>query len=266
MTLAATRYLLAACIGLTMLIASCSGKDSNAQPPVAQGSGQQAKLEGMAYDPARAIILGHGWKPFSDGCSGAGTTAQACRAYPEIGTCSGTGRGFCSMSFTKPGQCLRVVTTGGPPQTGDPQASTVDGVRFERTACAAQAGAAALAPGATSFAAPICEKLRSQGISKTVLIDNFIPGYPAALQDSSLVEREALSPDMLADLVRGLSCGAGLAGFGPDVPEAALPLFQSKRHGKLALAALSRQAATGNGAEAKAAREFLEQMRSYLRR
>ncbi len=255
----------AACIGLAMFIASCSGKDSNAQPPPKQSSGQQAKLEGMAYDPARAIILGLGWAPFADGCSGAGTTAQACRSYPEIKDCSGTGAGFCSMTFAKPGQCMHVVTTGGPPQRGDPKAATVDGVRFERTACLAEANAPAATPNPTSFATPICEKLRSEGISKTVLIDDFIPGYPAALQDDRQVEREALSPAALVDMVRGLSCGAGLAGFGPDVPEAALPLFQSKRHGSAALAALRKQAATGSGDEAKAAREFLKQMLSYLR-
>jgi hypothetical protein len=259
-----------------ILLTGCSGSDSSAQQQAVSTSGpagkssDPAKLEGLAYNDARAMILGDGWKPASQECSGGGTSPETCEQYPEISNCSGSGPGFCDMSFGKSGQCMTVVTTGGPPQRGNNGDTFVDGVQVTPKDCSVegtdlnQTDASQGSSRFAAFAQPICKKLQSQGISNTVEIDEFIPGFPAALTDPARAEGETLTHSDMTDLVRGLACGAGLSGFGPDVPETALGLFESKRHGKAAMAALREMSAKASGVEGKAAKEFLDQMTSYL--
>ena len=76
------------------------------------------KLEDMAYDEARAVILGHGWKAFPDKCGGPPVDAATCARYPELGYCQGTGRGQCGMKFTKADRCLFLSTVESPPGGG----------------------------------------------------------------------------------------------------------------------------------------------------
>jgi hypothetical protein len=86
-------------------------------PAVAASKTEPPPLEGMTYPKARRVILGYGWKPKSGNCN-AGTTAGLCKKYPEVGNCSGTGAGYCDMTFTRKRRCLRIITAGGPPGDG----------------------------------------------------------------------------------------------------------------------------------------------------
>ena len=101
----------------------------------AAASAPPARLEGLPYVAARAIVLGYGWSPHDGACGGGGTSPAVCRAFPEIGNCSGVGRGFCDMSFDKPGRCLSIVTTGGPPGPTGSGDNQVERVRFTKEAC-----------------------------------------------------------------------------------------------------------------------------------
>jgi hypothetical protein len=115
-----------------------------------------------------------------------------------------------------------------------------------------------------AFSKKICRTLLTQGIAKSVDIGDFVPGYPNALIDSERVEKQILTADEIDDLVKGLACGAGLSGFGPDVPETALALFASKAHGQKALASFAklRHEKTVMG---MAAKDFYDQMGDYLK-
>ncbi len=131
----------------------------------------------------------------------------------------------------------------------------------ENTA-AHQSAAVAKTPKTLSLSS--CRELQLKGISKEVLIDEFLTSYPQEIFDPRKVERFVLTAAELDDVVANLGCAAGLSGYGPDVPEAALALFESKRYGKAAMLALRRNA-VGNSVKAKAAREFADQMAAYLR-
>jgi hypothetical protein len=115
-----------------------------------------------------------------------------------------------------------------------------------------------------TFSKKICDTLVTQGIAKSVDIGDFVPEYPSALIDPNKVESEVLTAGEIDDLVKGLSCGAGLSGFGPDVPETALALFASKAHGQKALSSLAklRNEKTVVG---MAAKDFFDQMGDYLK-
>jgi len=93
------------------------------------------KLEGMDYRAARKAILAYGWKPLEGDCGGGGTDSSTCAAYPEIGNCSGTGVGFCDMTFVKGARCLIVVTVGGAPQATLRRGPIVRDVQFRRGPC-----------------------------------------------------------------------------------------------------------------------------------
>ncbi len=108
-----------------------------------------------------------------------------------------------------------------------------------------------------------CAELREKGPSEEVMIDEFLPDFPKDLIDPAKVENFDLSPADLDKVTRNLACAAALSGFGPDVPESALALFESKRYGVDAMAGLKKQA-KGSTAEAKAAAGFVEQMVAYL--
>ena len=97
-----------------------------------------ARLEGMPYLKARAIILRYGWLPFKGECSGAGVSDRICGLYPEIGNCTGNGIGFCDMSFYRQNHCLIVVAIGGAPDEEGSGDSKVRDVTFRRTPCRRQ--------------------------------------------------------------------------------------------------------------------------------
>ena len=101
------------------------------QPVLGRTSRTSARLEGMTYVKARQVVLSFGWHPLIGGCSGGGTDEQTCARYPEIGNCSGTGIGFCDMTFFRRDRCLILVTVGGS-NMGD---ATVRDVQFRRGPC-----------------------------------------------------------------------------------------------------------------------------------
>lgn len=75
------------------------------------------KLEGMAYDKARAVILRYGWKPFPRGCGW--PEKSVCTRYPELTACQGISPGYCGMTFVKDERCLFVTTLESPPGGDD---------------------------------------------------------------------------------------------------------------------------------------------------
>jgi hypothetical protein len=93
------------------------------------------KLEGMDYRKARTRIVALGWQPLSGDCGGGGTSDTLCRQYPEIGNCSGSGVGYCDMTFIKADRCLLVLTTGGAPQSRAGGGAIVHDVTFSRGKC-----------------------------------------------------------------------------------------------------------------------------------
>jgi hypothetical protein len=96
-----------------------------------------ARLEGMAYVPARRIILSYGWVPAPGPCEvSAGLQASDCESFPELDVCSPVQLGFCSIVFTRRGRCLDIITTGGPPVAGQERGDTeVFRVHFRRGRC-----------------------------------------------------------------------------------------------------------------------------------
>lgn len=94
-----------------------------------------AKLEGMSYGRARTIILEYGWKPAPGECVGGAMDYSTCKRFPEIGNCSGTGLGFCDMTFVRKDRCLSLVTVGGAPGDDEDSEPVVRDVRFSRGPC-----------------------------------------------------------------------------------------------------------------------------------
>jgi hypothetical protein len=99
------------------------------------GDPDKARLEGMAYLDAREVILTLGWSPVEGPCMGGGARETTCADFPEIGNCSGTGVGYCDMTFRRKDRCLAVVTTGGTPDRTDREGVAVDWVRFSKAPC-----------------------------------------------------------------------------------------------------------------------------------
>ena len=98
------------------------------------------------------------------------------------------------------------------------------------------------------------------------LVNAFERSYPKALAGEASVERTPLGSDALARLVADLACVSSHPGADPFVPEQALALFASKRHGRAAFAALNALARSEAASPAlrSAARAFERQMRSYV--
>ena len=102
-------------------------------PQSALAAKRPTKLEGMVYVKARPIILGYGWRPLPGDCGGA--DQLTCARYPEIGNCSGTGVGFCDMTFTRRSRCLVIVTVGGEPRADKRGEPTVRDLQFRVGPC-----------------------------------------------------------------------------------------------------------------------------------
>ena len=116
--------------GIAQIYATSLGPDDG----ITERPREPAKLEGMDYSKARRTIVGYGWTPTPGECV-QGTSEQACKSFPEIGNCSGTGLGFCDMNFTRRDRCLSVVTTGGPPDGALDGEPSIRDVRFYRGPC-----------------------------------------------------------------------------------------------------------------------------------
>lgn len=87
----------------------------------------------------------------------------------------------------------------------------------------------------------------------------FEADYPKALVDPATVELQQLAPATLQRIVADLGCLAGQVGGDAFIPEQAVALFASRRHGAAAFAALDVLARSGDAA----AERFLVQMRGY---
>jgi hypothetical protein len=107
-----------------------------------------------------------------------------------------------------------------------------------------------------------CAELKAKALSEDALITDFDSQYPAELVGDDTVEKFDLNPLELEQLIRYTACIASLTP-GPDAPESALALFASKRYGSDAMKILKKQA-QGSDESAKAAKQFVEQMTSYL--
>ena len=93
-----------------------------------------SRLVGRDYNEARQMILAMGWAPLGGPCQG--TFGEgACRRFPEIGNCSGTGLGFCDMTFQRRGRCLTIITIGGLPGGEADGEPSVRDVIFSRAPC-----------------------------------------------------------------------------------------------------------------------------------
>ena len=103
---------------------------------IAEGHGDDRRLEGMDYNEARSIVVGdHGWAPRAGACESVGVAEETCAAYPETASCAGTGVGPCVMVFSRPGRCLFIRTIGGPPTPEIDGEPAVDEVTFTKGDC-----------------------------------------------------------------------------------------------------------------------------------
>lgn len=147
-----------------------------------------------------------------------------------FGTCAATARD----SVGRAGYVVTMAATaaGGPP------------VRFRyesgrmRLLDARPAVAVASADGRIGFAARGASTCRTPtsadaGTQAAVLAD-FDRNYPAEYRSSGRVKRAEISPDDLRATVAGLACLSRWPGAERVVPDAALPLFASKRYGPTA--------------------------------
>ena len=96
------------------------------------GAARPAKLEGMAYQTARKIILSYGWKPWFGHCE---ADPGTCAKYPEVDVCSASFPISCGMRFVRRGWCLGVGTEGEAPPGVAAGQPIVTGVTFRRTSC-----------------------------------------------------------------------------------------------------------------------------------
>lgn len=136
---------------LALLLAACSGADERVpDPPPTEAvvetpaptpapayaaDSKKVRLEDMTYPDARAVILKLGWIPAGEDCGGGGTGETTCADFPEIDYCSGTGMGYCTMTFRRRDRCLYVTTTEGPPKRGLTDSPFVKDVSFRKGPC-----------------------------------------------------------------------------------------------------------------------------------
>jgi hypothetical protein len=99
------------------------------------GGPKAMRLEDMVYPEARKVILAMGWMPAGEDCGGGGTGEATCVDFPEIDSCSGTGVGYCAMTFRRGDRCLDVVTTEGAPERGVADRPFVKDVSFRKGPC-----------------------------------------------------------------------------------------------------------------------------------
>ena len=94
-----------------------TGPDEGALDADAIAAGPALPAEGTPYNAARRALLAGGYGPSIGECNG--IDIATCDAFPELDNCSGTGAGFCDMTFQRDGQCIALVTSGGPPEEGN---------------------------------------------------------------------------------------------------------------------------------------------------
>jgi hypothetical protein len=107
-----------------------------------------------------------------------------------------------------------------------------------------------------------CDSLQLQNADGAS--DLFEKQYPPALIDPNSVDEQTLTPDDMAAIVRFAACAAAKTDFEPFIADNASALFASKKHGNAAFAVLEKMSRTA-GFEAKAAKDFANQMREYVK-
>ena len=85
------------------------------------------------YLTLRDAMLDDGWTPVAGACQGVFNVP--CEDFPEIENCTGTGLGFCDMTFERNQSCLSVVITDGPPSLEDRQDAPVYSTRKYAKPC-----------------------------------------------------------------------------------------------------------------------------------
>lgn len=94
-------------------------------------------------------------------------------------------------------------------------------------------------PGFAARQASTCRTPTSADTAtQSAVVADFERSYPAEYRRASLLKKAAISPDELRATVTGLACLARWPGAEQVVPEAATPLFASKRYGSQAFETL----------------------------
>jgi hypothetical protein len=109
---------------------------------------------------------------------------------------------------------------------------------------------------------PDCASLQSKSYDEVSNL--FEKHFPAALIDPGRVENVSLTQNEISLLAAFAACAAAKTDFEPFVADGATAFFGSKKHGNTAFSALE-STSRKPGFEGKAAKEFAEQMRNYVK-
>ncbi|MBA2934182.1 hypothetical protein HZF05_08720 [Sphingomonas sp. CGMCC 1.13654] len=125
------------------------------------------------------------------------------------------------------------------------------------------------APPPQATADTTCRSYESAGaVGQDAMLAEFDRTFPDEFRHASELKKVAIAPDDLRRLVTGLACFSTWPGAEKMVPEAATPLFASKRYGDASFAALETVSQTP-GVDAgvvAAVRQFGAEMRYYVGR
>lgn len=158
------------------------------------------------------------------------STAGAPVASEPFGTCAPARRGAISREGF-------IVTMPATAAGGPTVRFRYEGGRM-RLLDARPAAAIASVAGRPGFAARQASTCRTptsaDGASQAAVLVEFSQSYPAEYRTSKLLKRTDISADELRATVTGLACLSRWPGAERVVPEAATPLFASKRYGPAA--------------------------------
>lgn len=125
------------------------------------------------------------------------------------------------------------------------------------------------APPPQATADTTCRSYNQAGpVGQDAMLAEFDRTFPDQFRHSSELKKVAIAPDDLRRLVTGLACFSTWPGADKMVPQAATPLFASKRYGDASFAALETVSQTP-GVDAgvlAAVRQFGAEMRYYVGR
>jgi hypothetical protein len=117
----------------------------------------------------------------------------------------------------------------------------------------------------SKYSFPTCASLRASGYSADAHLADFEKNFPAEIIAEESVSKLDLSAEDMRSIGSYASCVTGLApNMPPEIADASLSLYASKKHGRAAFAALDSLARDG-GKDANFAREFAKQMRDYIK-
>ena len=114
-----------------------------------------------------------------------------------------------------------------------------------------------------------CRSYRQAGpAGQDAMLAEFDRTFPDQFRHTSEIKKVAIAPDDLRRLVTGLACFSTWPGADKIVPQAATPLFASKRYGDASFAALETVSQTPgiDAGVVAAVRQFGAEMRYYVGR